>query len=170
MRRLHLLGTYYGASVELSDRGGVLSAETVARALGDVGFGVVGSDLPAAGARPLHGGRGDRVLRDHPAVLDVPLAAGDAAPRGQRVQPLHGAARVVVLRVHVPGAQRARAGAAALQLAAALAARQAVQPAELVTRRPAAAPARVTLTFCECRFRTCSSLGLVRVQMASVSV
>lgn len=28
----------------------------------------------------------------------------------------------------------------------------------------------MTLTFCECRFNTCSSLGLVRVQIARVSV
>lgn len=142
----------------------------MARALGDVGLRGAGRAVRAAGARALHGGRGDRVLHHDAPVLDVPLAAGDAAPQRQRLQPVHAAARVVVLAVHVPGAQRARAGAAPLRLAAALAAHQAVQPAQLVTRPPAAAGARMTLTFCECLFSTCSSLGLVRVQMASVSV
>lgn len=142
----------------------------MAHALGHVGLGAVRRRVRAAGARALHGGRGHRVLHHDAPVLDVPLAAGDAAPRRQRVQPLHDPARVVVLAVHVPGAQRARAGAAPLRLAATVAADQALQPTELVTRAPPAARARLTLTFCECRLSTCSSLGLVRVQMASVSV
>lgn len=144
----------------------------MADALGHVGLGAAWSVVRAAGARPLHGGCGDSILRDDTAVLDVPFIVSDASPQWQRLQPLHDPAGVVVLAVHVPGAQRARAGAASIRLAAAVAAYKALQPAQLVTRArdAAAAGTRMTLTFCECRLRTCSSLGLVRVQMASVSV
>lgn len=144
----------------------------MANALGDGGLRRDGRLVRPARPRSLHRGRGDRVLHNHETVLDVSLAARDATSDRKRIQPLHDTARVVVLGVHVPGAQREGAGAAAVRLAAALAPHQTLQPAKLVTRPsdPAAAGASMTLTFCECRFNTCSSLGLVRVQMASVSV
>ncbi|CAB3221672.1 unnamed protein product [Arctia plantaginis] len=104
-RRLFIIiGLLYLYRAELLDSGGVLTEEAVADALGTVGLGAAGRVVRAAVARALHGRRGDRVLRDDAAVLDVPLAAGDAAPRRQRLQPLHDPARVVVLAVHVPGA------------------------------------------------------------------
>ncbi|CAG9563198.1 unnamed protein product [Danaus chrysippus] len=60
-------------------------------------------------------------------ILDVPLTTRHATSKRQRLQPLHDTARMVVLAFHLPGAERAGAGAATLRLAAALAAHQAVQ-------------------------------------------
>lgn len=120
----------------------------MARALGDVGLSGTGRVFCPISARTLYSGRSDRLLCDYKIILDVPFVASDAAPERQRLQPLHDSARVVVLAVHVLGAECAGAGAAAVRLAAAVAAHEIVQPAQLVTRScDAATPGtRMTLT------------------------
>ncbi|CAH4036174.1 unnamed protein product [Pieris brassicae] len=126
LRRLHLLRAHHDPRAELLDSGGVLAQEAVADALGHVGVGVRGRGVRAGGTRPLHRGRRHRLLHHHTPLLDLPLAAGDAAPRRWRLQPLHDTTRVVVLAVHIPGRQRARPGTAPLRLAAVLAAHEAL--------------------------------------------
>ncbi|CAG5005953.1 unnamed protein product [Parnassius apollo] len=119
IRRMFYLISGFGLSI--NGKHTILAEEAVARALGDVGLGVAWCFIRAPRARPLHCGRGDRVLRDHAAVLDIPLAAGDAAPQWRQLQPVHDPEGMVVLAVHVPGEECAGAGSTALRLALTLA-------------------------------------------------